>query len=186
MKSSLTETNEKMRNNKSSLKNQIKKNEFLNTTNEENHINKNKKIKDNKIKNKNEEPTQKIIIKKRLFVKLKNSQDNNFSSKKKKSFNKNEKKYNSAEEKEKNNNKTYYTLSGFSKDNHEEDDDKKKDNKEHNLYYKRLKTIDLKIKKLRENKNKEDYISLNKEMKNNLKGRSESVKERSIKKERKW
>ena len=183
MKSSLTETNEKMRNNKSSLKNQIKKNEFLNTTNEENHINKNKKIKDNKIKNKNEEPTQKIIIKKRLFVKLKNSEDNNFSSKKKKSFNKNEKKYNSAEEKEKNNNKTYYTLSGFSKDNHEEDDDKKKDNKEHNLYYKRLKTIDLKIKKLRENKNKEDYISLNKEMKNNLKGRSESVKERSIKKE---
>ena len=182
MKSSLTETNEKMRNNKSSLKNQIKKNEFLNTTNEENHINKNKKIKDNKIKNKNEEPTQKIIIKKRLFVKLKNSEDNNFSSKKKKSFNKNEKKYNSAEEKEKNNNKTYYTLSGFSKDNHEEDDDKKKDNKEHNLYYKRLKTIDLKIKKLRENKNKEDYISLNKEMKNNLKGRSESVKERSIKK----
>ena len=183
MKSSLTETNEKMRNNKSSLKNQIKKNEFLNTTNEENHINKNKKIKDNNIKNKNEEPTQKIIIKKRLFVKLKNSEDNNFSSKKKKSFNKNEKKYNSAEEKEKNNNKTYYTLSGFSKDNHEEDDDKKKDNKEHNLYYKRLKTIDLKIKKLRENKNKEDYISLNKEMKNNLKGRSESVKERSIKKE---
>ena len=183
MKSSLTETNEKMRNNKSSLKNQIKKNEFLNTTNEENYINKNKKIKDNKIKNKNEEPTQKIIIKKRLFVKLKNSEDNNFSSKKKKSFNKNEKKYNSAEEKEKNNNKTYYTLSGFSKDNHEEDDDKKKDNKEHNLYYKRLKTIDLKIKKLRENKNKEDYISLNKEMKNNLKGRSESVKERSIKKE---
>ena len=182
MKSSLTETNEKMRNNKSSLKNQIKKNEFLNTTNEENHINKNKKIKDNNIKNKNEEPTQKIIIKKRLFVKLKNSEDNNFSSKKKKSFNKNEKKYNSAEEKEKNNNKTYYTLSGFSKDNHEEDDDKKKDNKEHNLYYKRLKTIDLKIKKLRENKNKEDYISLNKEMKNNLKGRSESVKERSIKK----
>ena len=183
MKSSLTETNEKMRNNKSSLKNQIKKNEFLNTTNEENHINKNKKIKDNNIKNKNEEPIQKIIIKKRLFVKLKNSEDNNFSSKKKKSFNKNEKKYNSAEEKEKNNNKTYYTLSGFSKDNHEEDDDKKKDNKEHNLYYKRLKTIDLKIKKLRENKNKEDYISLNKEMKNNLKGRSESVKERSIKKE---
>jgi len=184
MKSTMTETNEKMRNNKSSLKNQIKKNEFLNTTNEENHINKNKKIKDNNnINSKMEEPTQKIIIKKRLFVKLKNSEENNFSCKKKKSFNKNENKYNSAEEKEKNNNKTYYTLSGFSKDNHEEDDVKKKDNKEHNLYYKRLKTIDLKIKKLRESKNKEGHISLNKEMKNNLKGRAESVKERSIKKE---
>ena len=70
MKSSLTETNEKMRNNKSSLKNQIKKNEFLNTTNEENHINKNKKIKDNNIKNKNEEPTQKIIIKHLLLFSL--------------------------------------------------------------------------------------------------------------------
>ena len=184
MKSTMTETNEKMRNNKSSLKNQIKKNEFLNTTNEENHINKNKKIKDNNnINSKMEEPTQKIIIKKRLFVKLKNSEENNFSCKKKKSFNKNENKYNSAEEKGKNNNKTYYTLSGFSKDNHEEDDVKKKDNKEHNLYYKRLKTIDLKIKKLRESKNKEGHISLNKEMKNNLKGRAESVKERSIKKE---
>ena len=184
MKSTLTETNEKMRNNKSSLKNQIKKNEFLNTTNEENHINKNKKIKDNNnINSKKEEPTQKIIIKKRLFVKLKNSEEKNVSCKKKKSFNKNEKKYNSAEEKEKNNNKTYYTLSGFSKDNHEEDDNRKKDYKEHNLYYKRLKTIDLKIKKLRESKNKEDQISLNKEMKNNLKGRAESVKERSIKKE---
>jgi 5'-AMP-activated protein kinase catalytic alpha subunit len=178
MKSSLTETNEKMRNNKSSLKNQIKKNEFLNTTNEENHINKNKKIKDNNIKNKNEEPTQKIIIKKRLFVKLKNSEDNNFSSKKKKSFNKNEKKYNSAEEKEKNNNKTYYSISGDSKEN-----DKKKDNEEQNLYYKKLKTIDLKIKKLRENKGKDNKISLNKEMKNNLKGRAESLKEKTIKKE---
>ena len=186
MKSTLTEmSDEKMRNNKSTSKNKIKKNDFMSVPNEENHIIKIKRIKDNNINiKKDEQPNQKIIIKKKLFVKLKNLEENNFSCKKKKSFNKNEKKYNSAEEKEKNNNKTYYIISRDSRDKNEGDNNKNH-NKEKNLYYKKLKTIDLKIKKLIENKNKEDHISFNKEMKNNLikKGRSESVKERSIKKE---